>query len=192
MIVGCLVIYLFAVLLNKVSMEVSVTGHIGENAVLDCSYKADKNKVHVVNWMYNHTHTVYEFSPGSSQSKPDNEKFESFPKEYADGIYSIKIKKLKQTDQGMYTCIITPADYYTNIQLIVEPKSPHQSFKDTTETNIEEGNKKTQKPLEHVTTVCVVVAVLLFVVILLIVCIKKGYVVHTRKMYASCCLRSDY
>lgn len=109
--------------LFSVSLQVSVTGHIGENAVLDCFYKADKNKVQTVSWMYNHTHTVYEFSPGSSQSKPD-EKFESFPEMYADGTYSIKIKKLKQTDQGVYTCAITPADYFTNIQLIVDvPKS---------------------------------------------------------------------
>ncbi|XP_056614453.1 CD276 antigen-like [Triplophysa dalaica] len=185
---GCLVIYLFAGLLHKVSLQVSVTGHVGENAVLDCFYKADKNKVQTVNWIYNHTYTVYEFSPGSSQSKPD-EKFESFPEQYADGTYSIKIKKLKQTDQGVYTCIITPTDYFTNIQLIVEPK-------DTTETNIEEGDKKTQKPSELVTTVCVVVVVavlLLFAVgILLIVCIKKGYGVHARKMIASCCPGSAY
>ncbi|KAA0712405.1 hypothetical protein E1301_Tti018234 [Triplophysa tibetana] len=144
--VGCLVIYLFAGLLHKVSLQVSVKGHIGENAVLDCSYKADKIKVQT---------------------------FESFPEEYVDGKYSIKIKELQQTDQGVYTCMITPADYFTNIQLIVEPKS-----KDTTETNIEEGDKKTQKPSKLVITVCVVVAVLLSVGILLIVRIKRKLSSH--------------
>lgn len=178
MIVGCL-IYLFAVLLNKVSLEYTVKGFVGLPAVLNCSYTADKNKVHKVDWVYNHTYTVYAFSPGSLQNNPDNTKFQSIPEEHKDGIYSIEIKKVEKSDEGVYTCIITPADYYTNIQLIIEES--HQE-------NTDEGNKKTS---ERVTTVCVVVAVL-FVVILLIVCIKIAYVGHIRKMYASYCLRSDY
>ncbi|KAI7789575.1 putative CD276 antigen-like [Triplophysa rosa] len=125
MIVGCL-IYLFAVLLNKVSLEVSVTGYVGDPAVLPCSYTEDKNKVQEVSWKYDHKKIVYEFSPESPQSNMDSERFESFRDEYDSGNYSIKIKKLVITDKGVYTCIITPADYVANIKLIIKEQTKIQ------------------------------------------------------------------
>lgn len=66
---------------------------------------------------------VYEFSPVSnSPGLKVNIRAESFPDEYKNGNYSIKIKELEKTDAGEYSCFITPADHFENMKLIIEPK----------------------------------------------------------------------
>lgn len=138
MIIRCCFIYIFFVFLNRVSLDVTVKHFVGDSAVLQCSYTADRNKVHTVNWLFN-DENVYQFSPGSPEIK--NNRVESFPDEYVKGNYSIKIKKLEQTDEGGYTCLITPAYHHENIHLIIEPKGvpsvEEEKPKTTRQTNIQ-------------------------------------------------------
>lgn len=51
------------------SLEVSVTGYVGDPAVLPGSYTEDKNKEQEVNWKYKNI--VYEFSPERPESNTD-------------------------------------------------------------------------------------------------------------------------
>ncbi|XP_073669654.1 CD276 antigen-like [Paramisgurnus dabryanus] len=124
MVVRCCLIYISTTLLliDMVSLKVTVKNFVGESAILPCSYTEDKNQVDKVFWRHNDSKKVYEFSPGGLQEIKYDIRVESFPEEFVNGNYSIKIKNLEKNDEGEYNCFITPADHYENIHLIIKDK----------------------------------------------------------------------
>lgn len=130
MVVRCCLTYIFVLLIYKVSLDVTVKNFVGESAILPCSYTEDKNQVDKVFWRHNDSKKVYEYISRDSQELKYNNRVSSFHNEFDKGNYSIKIEKLEKNDTGLYSCLITPADHYENMYLIIKAKEEQSSIKD--------------------------------------------------------------
>ncbi|KAA0712412.1 hypothetical protein E1301_Tti023106 [Triplophysa tibetana] len=160
----------FELNVHAVSLEVTFKTSVGESVILPCSYTEDKDQVNKVFWRHNDNIAVYEFSPvTNSPGSKVNIRAESFPKEYKNGNYSIKIKELKKADAGEYSCFITPADHYENMKLIVEPKGG--------EVKDEDEDKENTTNIFAIIIGCIaIVVVFLCVVVILIVRHKRLWI----------------
>ncbi|XP_072409715.1 uncharacterized protein [Chiloscyllium punctatum] len=90
---------------------VSVSGFLGEQVVLPCTYKGNGPVSHLwVIWKTPKMETLYEFLDGSDDlSKPDSQ-FENrtdlFKDQLERGNWSVLISDLRESDQGEYYCQI--------------------------------------------------------------------------------------
>ncbi|KAF5896081.1 uncharacterized protein DAT39_014226, partial [Clarias magur] len=90
-----------------------VNGTLGGTVILPCSTSQRNTNVY---WRYGEKTTVCDIIAGEvdfeEQDAVYKDRVESFPIEFAKGNFSIKLKKLKKSDEGIYTCnfprILTP------------------------------------------------------------------------------------
>ncbi|KAF4097864.1 hypothetical protein G5714_021872 [Onychostoma macrolepis] len=121
----CCFICVFAVLINKVCLQVTVKGIIGDSVVLPCSTKHDLKLQDInVHWRQNGSKIVYDIVEGKDSIAEQNQRYknraETFPEEYEGGNFSLKITSLTHADAGKYNCLITPSDEQKTVELIIK------------------------------------------------------------------------
>lgn len=127
----CFCICVFAVLLNKACLQVTVEGKVGGSAVLPCSSIGNglKNEDVTVYWRHNSSQNVYDIIEGKgSVEKQDpayKNRAETFPNEYMKGNFSLKLNNLQYNDAGKYVCYITKAHQNPSTQLLVTDGGNH-------------------------------------------------------------------
>ncbi|XP_048038779.1 CD276 antigen-like [Megalobrama amblycephala] len=126
MIIGCCFICVFAVLINKVSLQETVEAVISGSVVLRCSSTEHDHKLQDidVNWRHNGSKNVYDIIKGQDsvvlQDQQYKKRTKTFPDEYLRGNFSIKLHNLTHTDAGKYICYITHSDEQRTVQLIIK------------------------------------------------------------------------
>ncbi|KAG1939881.1 butyrophilin-like protein [Pimephales promelas] len=128
LITGCRFIFVFAVLINKVSLQETVyrEGVTGGSVLLPCSSSdhVQKLKDIDVSWRQNDSEIVYDIIKGedsvAEQDRRYKNRVETFPLEYERGNFSIKLNNLNYTDTGEFNCLITPSNEQTNVVLIIK------------------------------------------------------------------------
>ncbi|CAM4654821.1 unnamed protein product [Leuciscus chuanchicus] len=121
---SCGFICVFAVLINKVSLQETVEAVISGSVLLPCSSTEHDHKLQDINVFWRHNgKIVCDIIPSSrSFEKQDREyknRTETFPDEYERGNFSIKLHKLISADAGEYTCLISHSSEQPTVQLII-------------------------------------------------------------------------
>ncbi|XP_016362960.1 CXADR-like membrane protein [Sinocyclocheilus anshuiensis] len=130
----------FAVLINKVCLQVTVEAVIGGSVVLPCSSTQHDLKLQDIDlsWIHNGSKIVVDIIPHSNSPMTQDPKYknrtEIFPEEYLRGNFSIKLNNLQHTDAGQYICAITHSSEYQTVELIInESVSTEQGNKGETD-----------------------------------------------------------
>uniref|UniRef100_A0A8C1UW71 Ig-like domain-containing protein n=1 Tax=Cyprinus carpio TaxID=7962 RepID=A0A8C1UW71_CYPCA len=122
---SCCFICIFAVLISKVCLQVTIEAVIGGYVVLPCSSAKHDHKLQDidVSWRHNGSKIVFDIIPHSNspvtQDPEYKNRVESFPQEYLRGNFSIKLNNLQHTDAGQYICYIKNSDKYQTLKLII-------------------------------------------------------------------------
>ncbi|XP_042605733.1 CD276 antigen homolog [Cyprinus carpio] len=163
-------ICVFAVLIHKVSLQLTVEGFNGGSVVLPCSstrhgYKPQDIEVF---WRHNGSKIVFDIIKGKylvEQQEP-RYKNRTFPEEYKRGNFNIRLTALNHADAGEYTCLIAHSSEHNTVELII--KEP------TTESGTKSAGQETQKPETDVVTssslLWVYITVAVLILIMLIAC----------------------
>ncbi|XP_026852537.2 CD276 antigen homolog [Electrophorus electricus] len=123
---GCFY-FLFLLLIHSVSLEnVHVVAIIGSTVILPCSNN-DKHESTVVFWRYNDSKVVLDINGGSvsleNQEVVYSGRVDSFPEEYMKkGNFSIKLRDVKLSDAGTYSCFMPQVGVHTKLDLIVKER----------------------------------------------------------------------
>ncbi|XP_059360593.1 uncharacterized protein LOC132098524 [Carassius carassius] len=155
----------FAVLIHKVCLQVTVEGVIGGSVVLPCSSTQQDLKLQdiSVHWRHNDTEIVYDIVKGEDVVLVQNTRYKNraktFSDEYLRGNFSIKLNDLQHTDGGKFSCLITPSDEQETIQLNIEELTAGKGNKSIEQAN--QGSAQTN------TGIIICVAVILIVLILI-------------------------
>ncbi|XP_059425762.1 V-set domain-containing T-cell activation inhibitor 1-like isoform X2 [Carassius carassius] len=113
-------------LINEVSLLVTVEGVVGGSVVLPCSSEESQLTTEdiTVNWKHHDSLNVYAINNGRvSVEKQDPQyrnRAESFPEEYLRGNFSIKLNNLQHTDAGKYQCYIIEESKIPTVELRVK------------------------------------------------------------------------
>ncbi|RXN36165.1 CD276 antigen-like protein [Labeo rohita] len=128
MIIGWCFICVFAVLINKVCLQVTVEAVIGGSVVLPCSSAEHDLKLQdtVVYWRHNDSEIVCDIVKGQDSVTLQNHQYKNrvktFPDEYNRGNFSIKLNNLTHTDAGEFICLISQSSdsNQETVQLIIK------------------------------------------------------------------------
>ncbi|XP_052395379.1 CD276 antigen homolog isoform X1 [Carassius gibelio] len=118
-------ITIFAVLINKVCLQVTVEAVIGGSVVLQCSSAEHDYKPQDidVSWRHNGSKIVFDIIPlrnsPMTQDPEYKNRIETFPQEYLRGNFSIKLINLQHTDAGQYICYMKNSNKYQTLKLII-------------------------------------------------------------------------
>ncbi|XP_043078283.1 uncharacterized protein LOC122327156 isoform X2 [Puntigrus tetrazona] len=121
-------IFVFAALIDKASLLVTVWGFVGGSVVLPCSSDDYEHKLQDVDvsWRHNGSKNVCDLIPHSNLTKTQDVRYknrtETFPEEYNQRNFSIKLSNLTHADAGRYICFITPSDEMNTVELIINEK----------------------------------------------------------------------
>uniref|UniRef100_A0A8C1RHY1 Ig-like domain-containing protein n=1 Tax=Cyprinus carpio TaxID=7962 RepID=A0A8C1RHY1_CYPCA len=141
MIIGCCFICLFAVLINKVSLDVTVEAVFGGSVVLPCSSDEHDLKLQDIDvfWRGKDNAVIYNLIKGAdsldSQDQRYKNRAQTFPDEYKKGNFSIKLVNLTHTDAGKFICYITPSDEQETVQLIIKESTEQENHGPETQFN---------------------------------------------------------
>uniref|UniRef100_A0A8C1TAH9 Ig-like domain-containing protein n=1 Tax=Cyprinus carpio TaxID=7962 RepID=A0A8C1TAH9_CYPCA len=105
-------IYIFAVLINKVCLQVTEEGFIGGSVILPCSSTEHPLKQEIyVHWRDTNGKIVFDVIEGEESLEKQDQQYKKrtvpFPKEYERGNFSIKLIDLQLTDAGKFSCLIS-------------------------------------------------------------------------------------
>ncbi|KAF4097857.1 hypothetical protein G5714_021865 [Onychostoma macrolepis] len=123
--ISCSFICVFAVLINKVCLQVTVEAVIGGSVVLPCSSAEHDLKLQDVDvsWRHNGSKNVCDLIPHSNSLETQDLRYKNrtktFPEEYERRNFSIKLSGLTHADAGEYICLITPSDEQETVELII-------------------------------------------------------------------------
>ncbi|XP_026092075.1 CD276 antigen homolog isoform X2 [Carassius auratus] len=128
----CWLIYLILHLIDKGSLQdpLEIEGVVGDSVILPCSYKErvlnpDERNVF---WRYNTHKNVYDIEKGKEVTEDQDavfkDRIESFPLEYKNGNFSIKLNHLRFTDNGEFFCYISKVERQYNLRLTVRAPPP--------------------------------------------------------------------
>ncbi|XP_058617561.1 V-set domain-containing T-cell activation inhibitor 1-like [Onychostoma macrolepis] len=171
-------ICVFAVLINKVCLQVTVEAVIGGSVVLPCSFTKDDNKLQDidVSWRHNGSKIVFDIIPHSTSPVTQDAEYENrtetFPEEYLRGNFSIKLNNLQHTDAGQYICYIKNADAFQTVKLIISGS-----------ISTEQGNQgeTEQDGMGPLLLVCIILPVMLVIVVIIFILVfwrKKCSISH--------------
>ncbi|XDV22127.1 hypothetical protein PO909_027086 [Leuciscus waleckii] len=113
----CCFIGVFAVLINKVSLQETVETVIGGSVLLPCSSTEHDLKLQDtdVHWRDNKDKIVYSIIKGkdsvAGQDPEYKNRAETFPEEYKRGNFCLKLINLTHADARKYICYITHPSY---------------------------------------------------------------------------------
>ncbi|XP_026053949.1 CD276 antigen homolog isoform X2 [Carassius auratus] len=137
MIIGFCFIIVFAVLINKVSLqltvEVTVEGFIGGSVLLPCSSTQHDLKLQDTDvfWRNKASQSIYDLIKGTesleSQDPRYKNRVQTFPDEYKRGNFSIKLIDLTHADEGTFICLITRSNERGTVQLIIKESTDQEN-----------------------------------------------------------------
>ncbi|KAK9967365.1 hypothetical protein ABG768_001768 [Culter alburnus] len=119
----CCFICVFAVLVNKVSLQETVEALIGGSVVLRCSSTEHDHKLQDidVSWRHNGSKNVFDIINGQDSLEQQHPRYknrtETFPDEYLRGNFSIKLNNLTHDDAGKYICFISSEQRTVQLRL---------------------------------------------------------------------------
>uniref|UniRef100_A0A9J8CI56 Ig-like domain-containing protein n=1 Tax=Cyprinus carpio carpio TaxID=630221 RepID=A0A9J8CI56_CYPCA len=119
-------ICVFAVLINKVCLQVTVEAVIGGSVVLPCSSAQHDLKLQDtdVHWRDKNDKIVYSIIKGKHSVAGRDPRYknraETFPDEYLRGNFSLKLINLTHADAGKYICFLTPSNEHETAELIIK------------------------------------------------------------------------
>ncbi|KAF4097847.1 hypothetical protein G5714_021855 [Onychostoma macrolepis] len=143
----CCFICVFASLVNKVSLQVTVEAVFGGSVVLPFSSAQHDHKPRDIDvyWRHNGSKIVFDIIKGKASVDQQDPRYknrvETFPEEYLRGNFSLKLINLQHTDAGKYTCLISHSSKHETVELIIKEST-------------EKGNKTNdqEKPNQAETT----------------------------------------
>lgn len=164
-------------LLSKVSMQAQfegvVEGVTGGFVILPCPTNSkDKLKTEdiTVHWRQNDVKIVCDIINGEYSGSDQDPKFksraETFPDEYKNGNFSLKLINLTRADEGEYQCFMSHLSDHVTIQLIVNESTAH-TVKQTTEGN-EKKEEETSPKWKLAVVLCVVMLCVLICLALIL------------------------
>ncbi|XDV22151.1 hypothetical protein PO909_027109, partial [Leuciscus waleckii] len=165
---SCGFICVFAVLINKVSLQGTVEAVIGGSVLLPCSSTEHDHEPNV-HWRDNKDKIVYSIIKGKGSVKEQDPRYknraETFPQENKRGNFSIKLNNLQYADGGKYICYITHSSELQTVQLII-----NESTAEKENGLIDQGNQREETGSDVVTSshslwVYIVLPVVLIVLI---------------------------
>ncbi|XP_052395354.1 ICOS ligand [Carassius gibelio] len=118
-------ICVFAVMINKVCLQVTVEAVVGGSVVLPCFSAQHGHTLQDidVSWRHNGSKIIFDIIPHSNAPVTEDSEYknriETFPQEYLRGNFSIKLNHLQHTDAGKYICFITQSSEFQTVQLII-------------------------------------------------------------------------
>ncbi|XP_026091941.1 CD276 antigen homolog [Carassius auratus] len=165
MIIGWCFICIFAVVINEVSLDVTLVGFTGSSVVLPCSsteYDLELQDINVF-WRYNGSETIYDLISGKDSVAGQNPRYknraQTFPDEYLRGNFSIKLINLTHADAGEFSCfIIHSSDSKQETVLLFINESTVQKGNDSTEP----AETKSDQWNIFIICVCILVPVIIF------------------------------
>ncbi|XP_016382992.1 V-set domain-containing T-cell activation inhibitor 1-like [Sinocyclocheilus rhinocerous] len=122
----CVVLLHLLMLINEVSLQVTVEGVIGGSVVLPCSSKEPQLTTEdiTVNWKHHDSLNVYAIIKGKVSVEGQDPKYknrtESFPEEYRTGNFSLKLNDLQHSDAGKYQCYIIDESTIETVELLIK------------------------------------------------------------------------
>uniref|UniRef100_A0A3B4CAL4 Ig-like domain-containing protein n=1 Tax=Pygocentrus nattereri TaxID=42514 RepID=A0A3B4CAL4_PYGNA len=131
--IRCCLPLVFLLLIQKVSLQ-DVQAVVGDTVILPCSnsHEALLGKVSVF-WRFGDTITVYDIMDSSvnfdEQATSYKNRVDSFPAEWTKGNFSIKLRDVRKSDGGTYTCFLLNVNAKNKVQLTVKdrPVTPTDS-----------------------------------------------------------------
>ncbi|XP_059425697.1 CD276 antigen homolog [Carassius carassius] len=133
MIIGFCFIVVFAVLINKVSLQVTVESFIGGSVLLPCSSTQHDLKLQDTDvfWRNKASESIYDLIKGTESLESQNSRYknrvQTFPDEYKRGNFSIKLIDLTHADAGTFICLITPSNERETVQLIIKESTDQEN-----------------------------------------------------------------
>ncbi|KAK7127112.1 hypothetical protein R3I94_018337 [Phoxinus phoxinus] len=122
-------------LLIEVPLQDPVVGDIGGSAVLPCSARERRLTTEdiTVSWRHNKTLQVFDIIKGkvsvNEQDSIFKNKTETFPQEYLNGNFSLKLNNLRRSDTGIYKCYITNELLIQRVKLEINQGAQSRSEK---------------------------------------------------------------
>ncbi|XP_056125767.1 ICOS ligand-like [Rhinichthys klamathensis goyatoka] len=164
-------ICVFAVLINKVSLQETVKAVIGGSVVLPCSSTKDCKLQDInVHWRHNGSKIVCDILEGrhSETQDPDyKNRAETFPEEYERGNFSIKLTDLTHTDAGEFSCLISHSSELQTVLLTI-----NESTAEKGNGIIDQGNQREETGSDVVTS-----SPLLWIVPVVLLAIIAGLII---------------
>ncbi|XP_058615546.1 ICOS ligand-like isoform X2 [Onychostoma macrolepis] len=144
-------ICVFAALINKVCLQVTVEAVIGGSVVLPCSSTELHLELQDINvlWRHNGSETIYDLIRGNDSVAGQNPRYKNraktFPDEYLRGNFSIKLINLQHTDAGQFSCFITHSSdsKQETVWLIINESTVEKASNSTQQANQEPEKKST-------------------------------------------------
>ncbi|KAG1939892.1 HERV-H LTR-associating protein [Pimephales promelas] len=104
-----LLVCFFILVLNEASVQETVQVFIGDSVVLPCRSPRQPTKF-TAYWRYEDSKNVYDIQDGVASTKEQEPVYksrtESFPAEYSQGNFSLKLRKLQNIDAGSFCCFL--------------------------------------------------------------------------------------
>ncbi|XP_059399555.1 CD276 antigen homolog isoform X2 [Carassius carassius] len=173
-------ICVFALLVNKVCLQVTVEGFIGGSVVLPCSSAEHDLKPQDINvyWVYTARTNVFDIIKGENSEAGQDPRYKkrakTFPDEYLRGNFSLKLITVTETDAGKYTCLITHSSESNTVELILK------------ESTVEKETDPDVKSLSSLHWGYIALPVLLIIVLFII----AGFLFHYRNRLQACSFSS--
>ncbi|KAG1939889.1 CD276 antigen isoform X2 [Pimephales promelas] len=109
MLKSVLLVCFFILVLNEASVQETVQVFIGDSVVLPCRSPRQPTKF-TAYWRYEDSKNVYDIQDGVASTKEQEPVYksrtESFPAEYSQGNFSLKLRKLQNIDAGSFCCFL--------------------------------------------------------------------------------------
>ncbi|XP_026091950.1 CD276 antigen homolog isoform X2 [Carassius auratus] len=176
----------FALLVNKVCLQVTVEGFIGGSVVLPCSSAQHDLKPRDIEvyWVYSARTNVFDIIKGKESEAGQDPRYKNraktFPAEYLRGNFSLKLINLTETDAGKYTCFIQHSSESNTVELILKESTVGKGNQTQTGTNPD------VKTLSSYHWGYIALTVLLIIVLFII----AGFLFHYRKRLQACSFSS--
>ncbi|XP_058618138.1 CD276 antigen homolog [Onychostoma macrolepis] len=178
MIIRFYFICVFAVLIHKVSLQVTVEAVFGGSVVLPCSSAKHDHKPQDIEvfWRHNGSKIVFDIIKGKDSVKGQDPRYknrvQTFPEEYVRGNFSLKLNNLQHTDSGKYTCFISHSSEHETVELIIDETTTEYGTKSPkTENGTKSADQENQNPETGLLWVYIII---IAVLIMLIACFIIG------------------
>uniref|UniRef100_A0A4W4HF48 Ig-like domain-containing protein n=1 Tax=Electrophorus electricus TaxID=8005 RepID=A0A4W4HF48_ELEEL len=127
----CWFIYVFILPVEKGEFYIHLNEHIlGLGGIADFDTTLRSSTMNAF-WRYEDSKTVFDIMRGrvslEEQDAVYRGRVDSFPEEYTKGNFSIRLRDVKLSDAGMYSCFIPHVSEQTIVELIVKGTWSHSS-----------------------------------------------------------------